>query len=83
MPAKNNKKRPPRGIDLHHSVAAHVEAHRLAYGWAAKCLVLREAGKTSQAKAAEDKARYYLAKAMVIEGKAAHGKPTGGQGARD
>ena len=77
MPAKN-KKRAPAPRSLHAAVAAHVEANRLAYEWAAKCIALRDAGKAARAKAAEAKARYWLAKTLVLEARGRHGKPVGG-----
>jgi hypothetical protein len=78
MPAKN-KKRSPARKSIHAAVAAHVDANRLAYEWAAKCIALRDAGKAARAKAAEAKARYWLAKTLVLEAQGRHGKPVGGR----
>jgi hypothetical protein len=54
MAAKNKR---PAIPDIQGDFAAHVEANRRAHEWAAKCIVHREAGKTAQAKAAEQNAR--------------------------
>jgi hypothetical protein len=62
------KKRQPAGFDVQRGFAAHVDAHRKAHGWAAICLAYREAGKTMQAKAAENEAKYWLRKMLVLEG---------------
>jgi hypothetical protein len=80
MAAKN--KRPPIR-DYHEALGAHIEANRLAHQWAEKCLAYRQAGKTSQAKAAEQKARQWLRKVMVFEAWAATGKPQGGRSAEE
>jgi hypothetical protein len=61
------KKRQPAGFDVQRGIAAHVEAYRKAHGWAAICLAYREAGKTMQAKAAENEANYWLRKMLVLE----------------
>jgi hypothetical protein len=58
MLAKN--KRPP-------AIPAHVQATRLAYEWVTKSIVLRETGRATQAKAAEQKARHWLKKAIALE----------------
>jgi hypothetical protein len=67
MLAKN--KRPPAIPDIHAHGAANVQATRLAYEWVTKSIALRETGKASQAKAAEQKARHWLKKAIVLEAK--------------
>jgi hypothetical protein len=58
MLAKN--KRPP-------AIPAHVRATRLAYEWVTKSIALRETGRATQAKAAEQKARHWLKKAIALE----------------
>ena len=78
MPAKN-KKRSAAPKNIHAALAAHVEANRLAHEWATKCIALRDAGKAAPAKAAEAKARYWLAKTLVLEAQAGDGKPSGGR----
>jgi hypothetical protein len=40
---------------------------------------LRDAGQAARAKAAEAKARYWLAKTLVLEAQGRHGKPVGGR----
>jgi hypothetical protein len=81
MPAKNKQR--PALPDVQGTFAAHIEASRIAHEWAAKCLAYRESGKRAHAKAAEKKARHWLLKAMVLEARAARGKPLGGRRAED
>jgi hypothetical protein len=69
-------KRQPLRLDLQADFAAHVEAH----DWAAKCVALREAGKPLQAKNAEEKARRWLKKAMVLEARVPGTPNSGGRG---
>jgi len=80
MTAKN--KRPPIR-DYHEALSAHIEANRLAHQWAEKCLAYRQAGKAKQAEAAEQKAREWLSKTLVLEAWAATGKPQGGRNAEE
>jgi hypothetical protein len=77
MPAKN--KRPPVIPDIQGRFAAHVETTRLAYKWATTCIALREAGKPTQAKSAEQKARHWLKKAKALEAMVAAPRRTGGR----
>lgn len=49
--------------------SGHIEASRRATEWAARCIAYREAGKPTQAKSAEQKARHWLKKAMILEAK--------------
>ena len=77
MLAKN--KRPPAIPDIHAHVAANVQATRLAYEWVTKSIALRQTGKASQAKAAEQKARHWLKKAIVLEAKVAGTPRIGGR----
>jgi hypothetical protein len=67
MPAKNNRQ--PAGSDIQRDFAAHVEASRRAHEWAAKCITYREDGNAALAKFAEQKARHWLKKAMLLESK--------------
>jgi len=53
--------------DIQRDFAAHVEASRRAHEWAAKCLAYRDADKPALAKSAEQKARHWLRKAMLLE----------------
>jgi hypothetical protein len=76
MAGKNTKRRPAE-LDLHQAVAAHAEAYRLAHEWATKCLSYRDAGRNAQAKAAEEKTRYWLAKTLMLQAQAANGKSQG------
>jgi hypothetical protein len=78
MAAKNKR---PAIRDFHKALGAHIGANRRTHEWAEKCLVYRQAGKTAQAKAAEQKARHWLRKVMVFEARAATGKPQGGRSA--
>jgi hypothetical protein len=81
MPAKTKKR--PAALDIQSDFSAHVEARRIAHEWAAKCLAYRETGKLAHAKAAEKRARHWLLKAMVLEARAARGKPQDGRRADD
>ena len=65
MVAKN--KRTSAIPDIQGRFAAHVETTRLAYEWVTKCIALREAGKPTEAKSSEQKARHWLKKAIVLE----------------
>ena len=76
--AGKNKKRRPAELDLHQAVAAHAEAYRLAREWPTKCLSYHDAGRKAQAKAAEQKTRYWLAKTWVLQAQAADGMSQGG-----
>ena len=58
----NNKSRHP---------SAYVEAHQRAYAWADKAIAYRSAGKLAQAKAATEKARYWLRKITLLQGRPA------------
>jgi hypothetical protein len=60
---KNRRK--PLGI--HAQVKAHVEYSRRARSWCERAVAHREAARERQAKAAEAKAREWLAKAMRLE----------------
>jgi len=61
------KKRQPVEFDIQRDFAAHVEANRKAHEWAAICVAYREAGKTEQAQAAENKAKLWLQKMLTLE----------------
>jgi hypothetical protein len=67
MSAKNT--RLSAGLDFQCSFAAHLEANQRAQEWAAKCLAYRSAGKTARARFAQRKARFWLKKAMILEGR--------------
>lgn len=67
MPAKKSRQSPE--FDIQRDFGAHVEASQRAHEWAAKCIAYRESGKPTQAKDAEQKARRWLRKAMVLEAK--------------
>jgi len=68
MSAKNNRR--SAGFDFYCTFAPHFKANQRAQEWAVKCLAYREAGKHARAKYAEHKARRWLKKAMILEGKA-------------
>jgi len=76
--AGKSKQRRPAELDLHQAVATRAEACRLAHEWPTKCLSYRDAGRMAQAKAAEQKTRYWLAKTWVLQAQAANGKSQGG-----
>jgi hypothetical protein len=77
MPAKN--KRPSTKTGIHADLAAHFEANRQAHAWAAKCLVLLEAGNRFEAERAKYKARHWLKKVMALESKVGGPPRTGGR----
>lgn len=77
MLAKN--KRPPAIPDIHANMAPHVQATRLAYEWVTKFIALRGTGKSTQAKAAEQKARHWLKKAIALETRVAGSPRIGGR----
>lgn len=68
MPAKKNPR--TAGPDIQRDFAAHVEASRRAHEWAEKCLAYRDADKPALAKNAEQKARHWLKKAIILEAQA-------------
>jgi hypothetical protein len=80
MAAKNKHR--PIGYDLQNAFAAHVEASAKAHEWAEKCLAFRQSGKTDQAKAAENQAKRWLRRMILLEAAAAHGKSQGGRPSR-
>lgn len=74
-------RRTPFGLGMHEAVAAHVEANGKAHAWAEQCLAYRAAGNSAKAKAAGNKAKFWLRKALALEARAAHRKPAGGRAA--
>jgi hypothetical protein len=82
-PVPANKKRKARAFDIQILFAARLAANTQAHSWAAKCIALREAGKTGKADAAERRARHWLKTAMELDGQASHGKPQVGRRAAD
>jgi len=81
MTAKKNRR--SAGFDLQCTFAAHLEANQRAEEWTMKSLAYREAGKAVRAKYAERKARHWLRKAMLLEGRTVIGKPQSGRRAPD
>jgi hypothetical protein len=73
------KKRRPAQFDIQQAFAAHVAASHKAHAWAEKSLALRQVGKAAQAKTAENKAKSWLRKMMILEAQAGRGKPQGGR----
>jgi hypothetical protein len=73
MPMKNE----PAALDIQRDFMAHMDANKRAQEWAARCLELRAAGKAARAKAAEAKATGWLRKVLMLEKRAASGKPAG------
>jgi outer membrane PBP1 activator LpoA protein len=67
MPAK--KIRRAIGLGFQCTFAAHIEANQRAQEWAMKYVNYHAAGKTIRAKHAEQKARYWLKRAMMLEAK--------------
>lgn len=74
------KKRQPAGFDVQRGFTAHVDAHRKAHGWAAICLAYCEAATTMHAKAAENEAKYWLRKMLVLDWEV--GPTSSGSGSR-
>ena len=66
--ATKNKRRP---------VGPYVKAHQRAYAWADKAVAYRQEGKFAQAKAAAQRARYWLCKAKLLGARAARGAKRG------
>jgi hypothetical protein len=54
-----------------------VKAHQRAYAWADKAVAHRQGGKFAQAKAAAQRARYWLCKAKLLRARAARGAKRG------
>ena len=79
MAAKNKR----RDLDFHVALTAHVEASTKAHAWAEQCLAYRAEGNTAKARAAENKAKSWLRKALALEARATLGKPEGGRRAED
>jgi hypothetical protein len=77
MTVKKSRRAP--GFNVQQAFAAHVEASLKAHSWAEKTLALRRAGKASQANEAENKAKFWLRKMLMLEDQAGHGKPRGGR----
>jgi hypothetical protein len=71
MPAK--KKRQAAQADIQRGLAAHEAASRRAHEWAARCLAYRDADEPVLAKNAEQKARHWLRKAILLETKTSGG----------
>jgi hypothetical protein len=66
MSANNSRS---AGFDFQCTFAAHFDANQRAQEWAVKCLAYREARKTVRAKYAQQRARHWLEKAMLLEGR--------------
>jgi hypothetical protein len=66
--ATKNKRRP---------VGRYVEAHQRAYAWADKAVAYRQEGKFAQAKAAAQRARYWLSKAKQLGARVGRGAKGG------
>jgi hypothetical protein len=71
MPAK--KKRPAAQSAIQRDFLAHAEASRRAHAWAERCLAYRSAEELALAKNAEQKARHWLRRAILLETKASGG----------
>jgi AAA+ superfamily predicted ATPase len=54
-------------------IGPYVKAHQRAYAWADKALGYRKAGKRALAKAAAQKARYWLCKVKLLGAQTASG----------
>jgi hypothetical protein len=54
-------------------VGPYVKAHQRAYAWANKAVAYRQGGKFAQAKAAAQRAQYWLCKAKLLGARAARG----------
>jgi hypothetical protein len=55
---------------IHRHFAAHEAASRRAHVWAERCLAYRSADEPALAKNAEQKARHWLRRAILLEPKA-------------
>ena len=58
-------------------IGPYVKAHQRAYAWADKAVAHRQGGKFAQAKAAAQRARYWLCKAKLLGARAARGAKRG------
>ena len=58
-------------------IGPYVKAHQRAYAWADKAVAYRQGGKFAQAKAAAQRARYWLSKAKQLGARAARGAKGG------
>jgi hypothetical protein len=58
-------------------IGPYVKAHQRAYAWADKAVAYRQGGKFEQAKAAAQRARYWLCKAKLLAAWAARGATHG------
>jgi hypothetical protein len=65
--------------NIHANMAARAQATCLAYEWVTKFIALRGTGKSTQAKAAEQKARHWLKKAIALETRGAGSPRIGGR----
>jgi hypothetical protein len=48
-------------------LGTYLKAHKRAHAWAEKAILYRSAGKVAQAKAAAQRARHWLRKAVALE----------------
>ena len=69
MPAKTRSPRKRKEPSIHDRVKAHMAATAQCEKWARKGIELAKAGRITEAKAAEEKARLCLAKIMALEPK--------------
>jgi hypothetical protein len=58
-------------------IGPYVKAHQRAYAWADKAVAHRQGGQFAQAKAAAQRARYWLCKAKLLGARAARGAKRG------
>jgi hypothetical protein len=60
-----------------HPIGPYVKAHQRAYAWADKAVAYRQRGQFAQAKAAAQRARYWLSKAKRLGARAVRGAKGG------
>ena len=69
MPAKTRSPRAPKVLSIQERLKAYLEASAQCERWARKGIAMAAAGHIAEAKAAEKKARAWMAKMLALEQK--------------
>ena len=69
MPAKTRSPHAPKVLSIQERFKAHLEASAQCERWARKGIAMAAAGRIAEAKAAEKKARAWMAKMLALEAK--------------
>ena len=67
MPAKTRSPRAPKSLNIQERFKAHLEASQECGRWAKKGLKLIAAGRIAEARAAQEKAHWYMARMKELE----------------